>query len=283
MRNLYLSIEGLIKIILLTKFRFVGKFKNPFDKKEVLILGNGPSLLNDLETKVKDSSKYDIFAVNYFANTDLFVKIMPNLYCIAAPELFSNDVEKKYIESSNNLFNNLASKTKWQMNIFVISAARKCERWKNIISNNSNINIIYYNNTAIEGFRSIKYFFWRNNFGLPRSHNVLIPSLMISINLNYRNIYVFGADHSWLKDLSVDENNVALLNQKHFYDYKISTDKPMKYLGKGQRKLHEILHKFYLSFKGYHEINDYAISNNITIYNVTTGSFIDAFPRKNEV
>jgi hypothetical protein len=47
-----------------------------------------------------------------------------------------------------------------------------------------------------------------------------------------------------------------------------------------ERKLHEILHKFYLTFKGYHEIKEYALKNNSVIYNLTEGSFIDAFERK---
>ncbi|MFT6246481.1 MAG: hypothetical protein ACJA0U_003477 [Salibacteraceae bacterium] len=49
---------------------------------------------------------------------------------------------------------------------------------------------------------------------------------------------------------------------------------------KRPRMLHEIIHKFYLSFKGYWEIKDYAIKKNVKIYNSSENSMIDAFERK---
>ena len=90
---------------------------------------------------------------------------------------------------------------------------------------------------------------------------------------------MFGVEHSWLNHISVTENNEALVNQKHFYDYKNSKSKTMHYGGKRVRKLHEILHKFYLSFKAYKEISNYVKNKETQIYNCTKGSFIDAFDR----
>ena len=72
-----------------------------------------------------------------------------------------------------------------------------------------------------------------------------------------------------------------MLNQKHFYDEKTSKSKPMYLLGKRQRKLFEILKKFYLTFKAYIEIREYSDKKNVNIYNCTTRSFIDAFERRN--
>ena len=46
------------------------------------------------------------------------------------------------------------------------------------------------------------------------------------------------------------------------------------------RKLHEILRKFYLSFKGYWEINSYAEKKGVQIINSSETSMIDAFPKK---
>ncbi len=48
---------------------------------------------------------------------------------------------------------------------------------------------------------------------------------------------------------------------------------------KGTRKLHEVLIKFVHAFKGYHDIERYARSKGIIIYNATPQSFIDAFER----
>jgi hypothetical protein len=115
--------------------------------------------------------------------------------------------------------------------------------------------------------------------GMPRPHNVLIPSLMIGIWTGYKSINIYGADHSWLPMIKVLENNVPVLSQNHFYDKNIQEHKPMTKKGVGKRKLHEILHKFYLSFKAYHMIDKMAKKQEIKIVNLTKDSFIDAFDR----
>ena len=97
--------------------------------------------------------------------------------------------------------------------------------------------------------------------------------------MGYNSIFIHGADHSWLKDIYVSQDNKVFLTQKHFYDFHSAKPEVMKKLGKGQRKMHEILEKFVLTFKGYHEINEFANRKKIKIFNCTKDSFIDAFER----
>jgi hypothetical protein len=103
---------------------------------------------------------------------------------------------------------------------------------------------------------------------------------MVGIRLGYKTIGMVGADHSWLADLSVNENNEALLRHVHYY----ATDgtQPMKVEDRidRPRKLHEIIHKFYLSFKGYWQIKAYAKAKHVSIINASSISMIDAFDRK---
>ncbi len=113
---------------------------------------------------------------------------------------------------------------------------------------------------------------------MPRPRNVLIPSIMIAVKMGYKNIYVAGADHSWTKTLSVNDRNEVVSIQPHFYkedekeERRIRTD----YL---RYPLHQILYSFYVAFRSYFTIQRYAESQGVKIYNVTPGSFIDAFPR----
>ena len=114
---------------------------------------------------------------------------------------------------------------------------------------------------------------------MPRPHNVIIPSLMIAINLKYKNIYLFGVDHSWLSEITVTDGNDVLINQKHFYDENISKPNTMNKGGVGKRKLYEVLEKFMLSFRGYFIIKDYANYRKTKILNATKNSYIDAFEK----
>ena len=271
---------SVLRIFVFTRFSAIYFPSTQKREKNVIILGNGPSLVTDLNNKVSDFYNFDYMAVNHFAESDLYEKIKPSIYCIGAPELFEDKAVEELKTKSDNLFKAINNKTSWPLTLYLNTRAFKSKRWRSIIKENTNIKIKYFNSTPIGGY--FKHFFWRLNLGMVRPHNVLIPSIMIAINENYKTLYLFGADHSWLKELSVSENNEALLNKTHFYDLKKSTPNTMRKDLKGlvSRKLHEILYKFYLSFKGYHEINSFSKKHKVDIFNLTTDSFIDAFERK---
>lgn len=273
-------ILSILRIIVFTRVSAIYSPSKNKREKSILILGNGPSLVSDLNNKVSDFNKFDFLAVNHFAESDMYEKIKPSIYCIGAPELFEDKAVEVLKTKSDNLFKALNQKTSWTITLYLNTRAKKSKRWRLIINDNPNISIKFFNSTPIGGF--FKYIFWRYNVGMVRPHNVLIPSIMIAINENYKTLCLFGADHSWLKELSVSDNNEALINQKHFYDLKKSKASKMRKDLKGleSRKLHEILYKFYLSFKGYHEINKFSKKFNVNIFNLTTESFIDAFERK---
>lgn len=275
--NLFGTLSTIFKIILWSGFKIKPSLE--YKEKNCLILGNGPSL-HKSTTENKDSlNKMTILSVNYFAETSLFNILKPSLYVVNAPEMWLNDVDKVYVDKSEKLFKTIAEETHWHMDFFIPYMAKKFTRWQKILSHNENIRINYFNSTPIEGFRWFRYFSYNRYLGMPRPHNVLIPSLILCLSLKFKKIYLFGADHSWMKDIYVTEDNEVLLNQKHFYDKDTSKAKPMHHLGKGNRKMHEVLQKFVHAFQGYFEINDYSIYRGQEIFNCTEGSYIDAFKR----
>ena len=64
--------------------------------------------------------------------------------------------------------------------------------------------------TSSEGFQSFTQLAYRMAWAIPRPHNVLIPALMNSLYLGFKEIIIIGADHSWLSEISVNEKNEAL-------------------------------------------------------------------------
>jgi hypothetical protein len=269
------SIATLIKVLLLTKSVKLPR-KN---HDEIIILGNGPSLNEFLNQHRDFLQNKDILAVNHFADTEIYQHIKPVYYLINVPEFWINNVDKDVLVNRNKLINNIIDKTNWQMNLILGAGARQSDIWQNIVTKNKNIKLYYINPVPVEGFRRFRYFCYRKNCGMPRPHNVLIPSLIAAINMDFKKIYIAGADHSWLPEIFVADDNTVYLTQRHFYDEKTARPDVMKKMGKNKRKLHEILHKFMLSFQAYFDINDYAKSRKSAIYNLTKGSYIDAFQR----
>ncbi len=271
------SLASLLKVIIWSR---PVKLPNP-QHQEIVILGNGPSLKEFLSTQFNFLQDKDLMAVNHFADTDAYWQLKPAYYMINVPEFWTDDVDEDVRQKKLRLIQNLIEKTDFPLHLFLGSGAKKSKLWRDIPEKNTHIKLYYINPTPVEGFKSFRFFCYKHLCGMPRPHNVLIPSLMTAINMGYHKIYLLGADHSWLKDLYVAPDNRVFLTQKHFYDSQTARPEVMKKMGKNQRRLHEILHKFMLSFKAYFDIDDYAKTQGSHIINLTPNSYIDAFERQN--
>jgi hypothetical protein len=270
------TIASLLKVLLMSK-----KIKTLKKQtgKELVILGNGPSLQNFLTHHIHFLNSKQSLAVNHFANFEIFTQIKPKYYIINVPEFWTNNVDTDVVERKNKLIKDIVEKTNWKMHLILGIGAKKSKDWMQIGQQNKEIDISFINPTPIEGFTWFKHFCYWKYCGMPRPHNVLIPSLITGINLQFSKIYITGADHNWMQELFVADDNTVYLTQKHFYDAQTAKPDVMKKTGKGKRKMHEILIKFVHSFKGYFDIDTYAKSKNTSIINITPKSFIDAFTR----
>lgn len=251
----------------------------PRNHDRCVILGNGPSLTGMIERYEALLRGCDLFCVNHFPTTPLFERLKPAFFIASAPDLFYDNIEEHFIIQSNRLFESLAAKTTWPLAVFMPAEARKYERWQRHLKQHAYISIYYYNTTPIEGFRGFRHFLFKAGTGMPRPHNIMIPAIWTAINMKYQTVSLWGADHSWLREISVDEQNNALINQKHFYDADTARPAPLDKKGKGRRRLHEILYKFMTAFASYFVLREYADSCGVAILNATNGSFIDAFER----
>ncbi len=276
--NTLLSAISIVRLPVMSRWP-KNKLFNLEGQQECILIGNGPSVSEAL-SKINDYRENKLLiCVNHFPTTNYYEQLKPSVYITSAPDLWLDDIDEKFIKQSNYLFDQMAEKTNWPLQLFIPFESKQFGRWKKPLLKNQNISIHYYNNTPIEGWKWLNHFLFRENWGMPRPHNVMIPSIFLSINSGLKKIYLIGADHSWLPEISVTEDNQVLLHQKHFYDEATSKAQSLDKRGKGQRKLHEILHKFMLAFKGYFELKAYAESKGVKILNATPNSYIDAFER----
>ena len=269
--NLFATLKSIIKIILLSRRPGkLAKCTKPADR--IVVLGNGPSLKTTIAEKGELLAALPTIAVNFMANTPEFLLLKPDYYVIADPHFF------KGIKNENvaNLWDNL-SKTDWRMVLCVPCNMRKMAR--ELVKNNEGIEISGFNFVGAQGFGWFENFVYNLRLAMPRPRNVLIPAIMTAIGAGYRNIYLAGADHSWLETIRVTDDNHVVSVQPHFYADSKKELKRSESEYKGFR-LHDILLSFYIAFRSYHTLARYARRNGIHIYNSTPGSFIDAFERR---
>ena len=240
--------------------------------KPVLVLGNGPSLSDDL--KNFNIGDYDVCAVNFLGNSDVFTKIKPQFYSLLDDAFFQNQ-EERFV----NLMENL-KKTDWKMSVFVPYAYRKQAETQ---LKSEFVDIIPVHRTSFLSWMKydrLRFRMYRKNLATPAFQNVLVGSLYCMMNSGYTKIYLLGADHSWLNSIVVDENNVLCLTDSHFYDKTAVKMTPWRKSATETYKVHELLAKLSLTFEQYHILARYAkYLGGISIVNVTPNSFIDAFER----
>ena len=241
---------------------------------ELVVLANGPSLTRTVEEHRGFLKGRALLAVNLFAVSPLYTELKPRYYIIADPLFWIVD------EKREALFGSIAEKTDWPMHLFVPTRALSDSKWKEIVATNPNVSIHLYNTTPVEGFAGFERWIYRHGLGMPRPHNVLIPSIATALRMPFRKIYLAGADHSWLPEISVTEDNQVLMHQKHFYDRDSSKAETVKKEDLESARLHVILYHMHVAFKAYFTLRDYAASLGKEVVNITPGSFIDAFRRE---
>lgn len=233
-------------------------------------MGNGPSLADTMRQCRPALEANALMAVNFAANADEFYQLRPQYYVLADPHFFTAGNENVM-----RLQKNLATRVDWDITLFL--PARGCAA--SFVTGNPHISVRTFNAVGVEGFEWLENMAFSSGRGMPRPRNVLIPAIMIGIWLGYRDIYLAGADHSWMRTLEVNELNEVISVQPHFYREDEREQKRVASVYRNVR-LHEVIHSFYVAFKSYFTIRRYADRRGVRIYNSTPGSFIDAFPRR---
>lgn len=241
------------------------------DADRIIIMGNGPSLNGTIEANSDILRKLPTMAVNFAANAPVFREIKPRFYVLADPYFFSN------AEDSNlkRLWSELES-IDWPCALYVPASMRK-KTCKAIRS--QTVSVEGFNAVGADGFEGLNHFLFSHGLAMPRPRNVLIPSIMLAIHAGFRTIDIVGADHSWMKTLSVAENNEVVSIQEHFYSDNAEEKARVRHEYRGYN-LYQIVESFAVAFKSYIDIRAYADKRGVKIYNCTPGSFIDAFPRR---
>lgn len=277
--NLFDSMISVLSALVFYKSTDVKKISS---KENLIILGNGPSLNKDFDNLVKvNRNKFDILGVNSFSRTDYYDKIKPDYYFLLDNYYWKKDLAEDHIQDRDAIIKNIIEKTDWKMVILAPTEVRN-SAFCNSLMTNKNITFSFFNRLPINGFESLRSFLVGKKLGIFSGQNVILGALSVSLNLDYKKIYLLGVDHSLHMTMKVNNGNEVLVNQKHFYKeedrghVKYSRDHDEKAL-----KINELFNVWATAFGEYVTIENYAKKKNIKIYNLTCDSFIDAFERKN--
>jgi len=260
------SAKSILKMLLQGRRATIAKSRQD-TSKPLIILANGPSLNTTIAESLPTLLSHPTMAVNFAANAPEFFSLRPRYYVLIDPHFFSGNGDPNLLKLWENL-----RRVDWPMALII--PARERHRVPASLCHE----ILTVNDIAVEGFTTLEHTAFSRAWGMPRPRNVLIPAIMAAIAMGFKDIYLTGADHSWMKTISVNDRNEVVSIQPHFYK---DDDKELKRIRTDylNRPLHTILDSFRIAFASYHAIARFAAAKGVRIVNSTPGSFIDAFPR----
>ncbi len=247
-------------------------------KSSAVILGNGPSLAEDLPRLIErgEHRTKDVMAVNYFALDERFGVVRPAYYVLSDPMFFRDSACRDRVAE---LYRVLNEKVTWPMNLYVQYYNPEHFDYRAALPN-PNIRIVRFHTQVYRGFRSVEFRLFRRGLGSANFGTVVQVCEYIALLLGYKTLELYGVDHTLLDGLCVDDENRLCRADGHYYDDAPATPKPI---------FQKVPHRPYTMsvylaevaelFRGHEVLRDYARSLGARIINRTRGSMIDSYER----
>ena len=280
LKNLLFLISPIMLLMKIKHGIRINKITYNKKKRKCLVIGNGPSLNNDLANIKEDRENADIFCVNAFPLTEHFFNLKPEYFVLMDTAWWREDPNKDVLLRRNNIYNRLKD-VDWKLQIIVSNNA-DVVFVKNQICN-ENIEVVKTKTVNIyRPLNSNAFKFYETGYFGPPFTNVLVFVLYIAVMAGYRDIDIYGADLSYFFLIDVDqETNKVFIKNEHFYE---TGEKELLFVNEGEDARGSTMHEFFQSqastYKSHELINEFATSRGIQIYNRSSYSTIDAYPRE---
>lgn len=249
--------------------------------RKAIIMGNGPSLNNDLpEILNYPKNDCDFYSVNFFANTETFYQIKPNYYFLADKLFWSNNLNDDFNSLVNSTFDTL-SKVDWKISILCPESGFNFIKSK--LSSNCNFSFIRIPDRPINLFSEKIHLklLEKRFFSIPNVNSV-ITIIWFSIISKYDSIILYGVDFSAFKSLHVDqETNEVFVPTEHFYKNSLAEkNSAKKYLSQKNKTMSQRLYQVFKSFHVLETLFKLSRVLNVEVLNLSSFSYIDSFPRE---
>jgi hypothetical protein len=248
-----------------------------------VVMGNGPSLRRDLEHLLGKSLTFTAFAVNEFGESDLYASVKPRFYVLHDPYYWDESLPREHEEKRSSLFQAINQGTTWPTVVLAPFEMRASAVYKTGFGSTPNPNITFrwFNRTPVECKPWLAHKLCRRGLGLPSAQNVLLAAIVLAVNLGFSPIIVLGADHTLHENIEVGDDNQVYVRQIHFYDGESVQPKlfSRSYIDHRFVTMGELFAVWSRAFHGYHRVREYAEDCRAQVFNSTSRSFIDAFPR----
>lgn len=265
----------LAKVILKSKY-FLSIKKS--DAENLIVLGNGPSLKQDILNNREAFHNTPLAVVNHFCYSEFFFELKPQNYFILDPAFFIEDVQ----EPVRKTYQILLEETDWNITFYIPWNSQKSPFVHGLMKKkNFKFQFVNYVTTK-GGFQNINHWLYNWNLAAPQSQNILVYALFFGVKIGVKRLFLFGAENNWHNNVTVNKNNELMLHEVHVYEKKQEQIVRMIKDPVDPSKsitMAVLLEACAKVFKGYTVVNRYAETKHTRIYNCSKNSLIDSFER----
>lgn len=286
--NLFWQAFNLLKCFYRANVFHYHKFPllNAFEGEKAYILVNGPSLKKALDEYDQGNIQFNenSFMVNLSPLDPRFFKIKPKHFFLSDP-IFYQDFEQKK-EQVRKMYDLLEEKVNWDMFLYMdfFNEWEYDKLIKYSRLTNPNIHFVKLNRWHCSNLDpSIRHIFYKKGWFMPEDGTIANVAIYVALIEGYKNIELYGADHTMFLELAVNEKNELCSLDSHFYE----DGKPKMHVLKDCTtdedrifRVHQFLHIVYIMFNSHNLLRQFADYMGARVLNCTPGSMIDSYERK---
>ena len=254
-------------------------FNRSSSGKKAILVGNGPSLKDDVDQIISQRQGASLFCVNYFATTDLFWQFKPEYYILADPLFWREDVHENFKIRNVELFDRL-QQVDWDMTL--ICQKKGFQQISKLFKNHKFIKISWVKSRSRQ-FNLVSFNILALKFKIcsPYIINVLVMTLWCALELKFMDIDIYGADFSGFKDFFVDQQtNRVVTGSSHFYKNSTAEHQAsVKYINASPKMMHIRLLQAQQSFYQMYILSLLSKSKGVSVVNKSSMSYLDCFDR----
>lgn len=251
-----------------------------FTNENCILIGNGPSLANDIDTVFHTRKGRSLYSVNYFALSEYFDVLKPDIYIMTDPIFWRTDINDDFKRDNYNLFSKFEN-VDWKM--LIVSPFEGYPFISSSLKSNPNLSFLWVKSNGSHFFN--KQIYARSiqtHISTPIFQNVMILTLWLCLMSGAKKIEMYGVDFSGFKDYEVDQSNNQINSKSsHFYkNTKAQSNATNKYNNVRQKMMHDRLHQSTIAFRQMYLLSLVARFMNIIVLNRSSFSFLDSFHRQ---
>jgi len=252
--------------------------KDILNNQRIFILGNGPSLNEDIKNYQLSKNNSYLVALNKFAISQEFNLLRPKLYVLPDRRFWDPEYSEKDRKIQNQILEAFKN-ANWHIQILIPKEA--FSYFQNKLKRNKFLVLIPYNERALP-ITNIKLSAWALSMRIctPIPINSLVMAAWFSLQKNITTITILGSDFDFFKGLNTDQiDNSVSFSVAHFYGNDNNLQKPE--ITKDKNKpFHIRLLQVSQAFQQLHVLDRYAKLSGRRILNGSSFSLIDAFDRE---